>query len=132
LVPGAPRILVADDDPALRNLIADVIRDEFDTIVDTVADGDAAMAALSARSYAVAVIDMLMPGADGFAVLRWLGTRPADARVPVVLCTASGETHNAEAARLGAAACVAKPFDLVELLAALRPFLTAPPAELVS
>ena len=62
---------------------------------------------------------------DGFAVLRWLLTRPPSLRVPVIVLTASSERDRDEALRLGAAACVAKPFDLDDLAATVRRLLPA-------
>ena len=123
---AAPRILVAEDDEPLRLLLTTVLRDELGAEVDAVADGRAALAALADRRYAVVLLDLLMPDMDGFAVLRWLARQPPSARVPAVVCTASIEADRAEAARLGAVACLAKPFDLDDLMSTVRPFLAAP------
>ena len=126
---AAPRVLVAEDDESLRVLVTALLREEFGAEVDAVADGRAALAALADRAYRVVLLDLLMPHVDGFAVLRWLASRPPAVRVPAVVCTASIEADRAAAERLGAAACVAKPFDLDDLAATLRPFLAAPASE---
>src|SRR5688500_9853096 len=115
MVTGAPRVLVVDDDPALRSLFSELLHDDFGAAVDAVPDGRAAVVALSAGAYALVVLDLLMPVADGFAVLRWLASRPPEARVPVIACTGVQQSQREEALRLGAAVCLAKPFDLDDL-----------------
>ena len=125
----APRVLVAEDDAPLRSLLTDVMREEFGAVVASVPDGRAAVVSLAAGAYDLVVLDLWMAHEDGFAVLRWVASRPPEARVPVVACTAANGAEREEALRLGAAACVAKPFDLDELTAVLRPFLVAPVEE---
>jgi CheY-like chemotaxis protein len=123
MTPSArPRVLVAEDDAPLQHLMTEVLRGELGAEVVAVADGEAAVAALAEGGYALAVLDLRMPGEDGFAVLRRLASRPADAHPPVVVCTAAGEAHQEAALRLGAAACIAKPFDVDDLIATVRPF----------
>jgi DNA-binding response OmpR family regulator len=117
------RVLVAEDDESLRDLLTVALSQELGAAVDAVPDGRAALAALDDGAYALLLLDLMMPVTDGFAVLRWLAVRPPEARVPVVAFTAGSAAHRAEATRLGAAACVAKPFDLDELVAIVRPFL---------
>src|SRR5215813_1455595 len=62
-------ILVADDEPGVRESLAEVLRDAGYE-VETAADGRAAIAALEGRDFALVVTDLRMPGADGLAVLR--------------------------------------------------------------
>jgi CheY-like chemotaxis protein len=123
MVTEPPRVLVAEDDAALRNLFAELLRDEFGAAVDVVPDGRAAIVALASRTYALVVLDLLMPVADGFAVLRWLASRPPTARVPVIACTGVHDSHRQHAMLLGAATCLVKPFELDDLVAAARPHL---------
>jgi CheY-like chemotaxis protein len=120
---SAPRVLVADDDASLCALLAELLREDFGAEVEAVADGEAAIAALSAGAYALLVLDLGMPRADGFAVLRWIGARPPAERVPVVVCSTGHASRIAEAARLGVAAVLEKPFDLDGFLATVGPLL---------
>jgi CheY-like chemotaxis protein len=123
----APRVLVADDDESLCALLAEVLRDECGAEVESVGDGEAAVAALAAGAYALLVLDLGMPRADGFAVLRWIGGRPPAERVPVVVCSAGHASKIAEAARLGVAGVLEKPFDLDEFLGTVNPILAGSP-----
>jgi DNA-binding response OmpR family regulator len=123
---AVPRVLVADDDATLCALVAEVLREEFGADVEAAGDGQAALAALQSRSYALLILDLGMPRADGFAVLRWLGARSPAERVPVVVCSAAHAAMRAEAAILDVAGVLEKPFDLDALLDAVRPFLQQP------
>src|SRR2546427_10695954 len=62
-------ILVADDEPGVRESLAEVLRDAGYE-VQAVADGDAALAALQSRDFGMIITDLRMPGADGIAVLK--------------------------------------------------------------
>jgi CheY-like chemotaxis protein len=131
-----PRVLVAEDDPEMRRLLATVLpRWGYD--VTLAHDGDELTdqvrrflhGSLDERAHAPDLIisDVRMPGHSGLSVLEYL--RSNDAVTPFVVITAFGDasTH-AEATRLGAARVLDKPFDLnllrqalVELVAATRP-----------
>lgn len=87
--------------------------------VDWVRDGEAALAALDAESFAAVVLDLGLPRRDGLAVLRAMRGR-GDA-TPVLVLTARDEVRvKVEALDLGADDYVLKPFDLDELAARLR------------
>jgi two-component system, OmpR family, response regulator len=123
---AAPRVLVAEDDAALQGLIALILAEDFDADVEAAHDGDATLAALASGHYALLILDLGLPGADGLEVLRWLTTSPTAARLPVIVCTAAGAVLGDEALALGAVAVLHKPFDLNEFLAAVRPYLHVP------
>src|SRR5690349_12997 len=81
------RILCADDDPMIRRVVTITLEaDGFD--VCTVADGDAAYEEALRLHPDVVVLDIMMPGRDGYDVLRALRDNPATADVPVVLLSA--------------------------------------------
>ena len=63
------RILVAEDDPDVREILVYLLAREGWTDVDAVGDGDAAVAALGAGSYVLVLLDVMMPGRSGIAVL---------------------------------------------------------------
>jgi CheY-like chemotaxis protein len=75
-----PSILVVDDDP--RNLLAfEVLLDALDADVTLVGSGDAALRELLKRSFDLVLLDVCMPGLDGFATARLIRTRPSPPRI---------------------------------------------------
>jgi DNA-binding response OmpR family regulator len=112
------RVLVAEDDPALRSVLDRGLRNAG-YAVDAVADGRAALDFLAVYDYEVAVLDWRMPGLTGVEVVRALRRRGS--RLPVLLLTAR-DTSADRVAGLdeGADDYLVKPFDFAELLARLR------------
>jgi response regulator RpfG family c-di-GMP phosphodiesterase len=110
------RILLVDDDPALRTLL----RTTFEVAdVDVVeADGaDAARRRIRASRPDVIVLDVNMPGTTGLEFCEELKADPATSDIPVILLTGSSGGTTAAAKRVGADAFVRKPFSPLELLA---------------
>ncbi|MBV9494803.1 MAG: response regulator transcription factor [Acidobacteria bacterium] len=104
------RVLVVDDEPAIRALVAKIVS-RAGLAVDTARDGAEAIEKLDAGSYAVMVIDLMMPVVDGYAVVEHLrersGTKPA-----VIVITAG---DSAAIRRLDGAtvhSVIRKPFDI--------------------
>src|SRR5262245_37820584 len=108
-------ILVADDEPGVRESLAEVLRDAG-YAVETAADGTAALKALEEHDFAVVVTDLRMPGADGLAVLK--RAREISPQTLVLVMTAHGTVDTAvEALRAGATDYILKPVMFDELLA---------------
>jgi DNA-binding response OmpR family regulator len=109
------RVLWADDDPMIRSVMALNLEAEgFD--VQTVADGDAAYEEAVRIPPDVLVLDIMMPGRDGYEVLRALRTNPQTAAVPVVLLTAKATDAEVwEGWKAGADYYITKPFDPTDL-----------------
>lgn len=84
---GSRRVLVVDDDAAIREMLTSVLR-RRDLIVDVAAGGREALELLRENIYSVVLLDLLMPGVDGFAVLNELGSTLA---TPVVLVITGAE-----------------------------------------
>ena len=106
-------VMVADDDPAVRELLADYLRDRGLTVA-TVQDGRAAVAALERGRFGLVLTDINMPGADGFEVLR--AARVANASAYVVIMTGYASLESAiKAVRLGAHDYLTKPFSLGQI-----------------
>ena len=110
----ARRILVADDEEDIRVMLTSYLRAEgFD--VSVAADGPAALARLQADSPDLVILDVGMPGLDGFEVLRRIRTESA---VPVIMLTArSEEIDRVVGLTVGADDYVGKPFSPRELSA---------------
>jgi DNA-binding response OmpR family regulator len=115
--PSAAPVLVVDDDPHLRRLLAWALEDEG-IAVETAADGYEAIARLAQRRPALVVLDMGLPGRDGYAVADSLRAAYGGT-VPILVLTADGRAA-AKAQRVGAFAYLPKPFELEELLAAVQ------------
>jgi CheY-like chemotaxis protein len=87
----ATRILVADDDPILREF-AVVHLASPDTTVETAADGMAALALLKSGPCDIALVDLEMPRLDGFGLIERLRADPKLAHLPVVVVTGREDT----------------------------------------
>lgn len=116
---GPPRVLVVDDEPMVREVVARYL-DDAGFAVTAVGDGDAALAAVPA-DHDLVVLDVMLPGLDGLSVLRRI--RAASA-VPVILLTArSHEVDRIDGLETGADDYVVKPFSPRELVARVRSVL---------
>lgn len=118
--PALPRILVVDDDPALRELLTTyLVANGFD--VAAVGDGSAMRAALAGGMPDAIVLDLMLPGEDGLALTRLLR---AQSTVPILMLSARGEeVDRVIGLEVGADDYLAKPFGPRELLARLRALL---------
>jgi len=107
----AQRILIVDDEAPLRFLLSKQLsRAGFD--VTAAADGPAALALAADTLFDAVVLDVVMPGMDGFEVCRRLKTDPRTAGMPVLFLSASaGGDFRRRAFRLGAIDFLAKPFQ---------------------
>lgn len=120
-----PRILVADDDATTRALLADMLGAEgYD--VETAEDGQIAIERFTRAEFDVVLLDVVMPRLSGIDACRVLKGRRLDGLheppndVPVVLAFARTDTKSRiDAIGVGADACVTKPFEPVEVLAAV-------------
>jgi DNA-binding response OmpR family regulator len=130
-VPATAALLI-DDDARLGALVAEYLgKHEIDVTV--AADGERGLAALRKRHFDVVLLDVMLPGADGFEVCRRLRATPGLAGLPVIMLTARGDdVDKIVGLELGADDYLAKPFNPRELLARIRAVLrrgrTAPAA----
>jgi len=118
---GAGRLLVVDDEPAVRDALRRALVLEGYS-VDLAADGQEALTTLALKEPDAVILDVLMPGVDGLFVCRWLRARGS--RIPVLMLTARDEVGDRVAGLdAGADDYVVKPFALEELLARVRALL---------
>jgi len=124
------RVLLIDDDARLAELLDGYLKPQGVALVHA-GGGQAGLAALQGGGFDVVLLDVMMPGIDGLAVLRKL--RDAGHRIPVIMLTARGdEADRVVGLELGADDYVAKPFSPRELLARIRAVLRRAQPETVA
>ncbi len=113
-----PRVLVVDDEEALRYLLSTELAAEgYD--VETAGDGDEAIETIKQKDYDVVLLDIKMPRVDGFEVLRFIKQNKPE--IKVIMLTAYADVKNAiEALKLGASDFVSKPYDLEDILTSIN------------
>ena len=111
------RILVVDDEESVRDLLQRVLKEAGYNVV-TAANGQEALDKMSELSIGVVLLDIKMPGLDGFQVLDHIRQR---SDIPVIMLTAIGEVTNVrDSLALGADDYIRKPFKTRELLARIQ------------
>lgn len=120
MVPPADRVLIVEDDPILATVMTDALR-EHGYAVDVLSDGDAVAAYVRERPPAAILLDLGLPGRDGFAVCRELRSFTT---VPLIMVTArAGQVDRMYGLDIGADDYLCKPFEPGELAARLRALL---------
>jgi two-component system, OmpR family, copper resistance phosphate regulon response regulator CusR len=120
------RILIVEDEPTAATVLAKGLR-EHAYAVDVANDGDAALEQAAINQYDLLIVDVLLPGIDGFEVCRRL--RADGASVPVLMLTALGRLDDrVEGLDAGADDYLPKPYHFKELLARVRALLRRGPA----
>ena len=121
------RILIVEDEPKLARLLARGLAEEGHP-ADVAATGEDALWMAGAAAYDAIVLDVILPGLDGFAVSR--EQREREIWTPVLMLTARGEIEDRiEGLDTGADDYLLKPFAFDELLARLRALVRRAPAE---
>ena len=115
-----PRILVVDDDIELCELVAEYLEpDGYE--VEAVYDGETGLERALSGEHALAVLDYMLPGLNGFELLTQIRSR---SRLPIVMLTARGDAvSRIVGLQIGADDYLAKPFDPLELLARINAVL---------
>lgn len=110
------RCLVVDDDPAIREILVTNLEAEGMDVA-TAANGDDAARLARELTPDLVVLDVMMPGRDGYAVLADLKSDPTTAEIPIVLLTAKASEDDVwEGWKSGADYYITKPFTIDELM----------------
>ena len=119
----ARTILIVDDDPDAQKLLSLILsKAGFQTA--TADNGPEALARLGQALPDLLILDVMMPGMDGFEVLRRVRSNPATAHIPVIMLSAKGEVRDrVMGLRTGADDYIPKPADPLELVARIEAVL---------
>jgi two-component system OmpR family response regulator len=121
------RVLIVDDDEAMRLLLAKIVQQDLDAEVTLAGTCEAALRFARESAYDAILLDLMMPGMGGVGLLERIRTDSANRSTPVVVVSIlvdspderrSGPVRRAKA--LGAAAVLSKPVDRSSLVAALK------------
>lgn len=113
------RVLVVDDNPSNRS-VARAMLEACGCLIDQAADGDEALALSAKRPYDVVLLDLRMPGKDGYQTLTALRARPGpNQTIPVVAFTADAAPIHSELVAAGFDAVAEKPVVLADLVSTL-------------
>ena len=119
--PGKPRILVVEDEAAIREGLADVLV-YHGYRVDAVADGREGLKKALSGQYDLLLLDVMLPGRDGFAICDEV--RKVDREQPIILLTAkTGDEDIVNGLALGADDYIGKPFSIAELVLRVKAVL---------
>ncbi|HET7765627.1 MAG TPA: response regulator [Burkholderiales bacterium] len=112
------RILIVDDEEAMRLLLAKIVRQDLDAEVTLAGTCEAALRFARENSYDAILLDLLMPGIGGAELLKRIRAESASRSAPVVVVSVLANSSDTKA--LGADAILSKPVDRAALVAALR------------
>ena len=119
-------VLIGEDEPDNRIILQTVVETLLGVRAEVAGDGLAVLASVERERPRVILLDLMMPGLDGFEVTRHLKANPATASIPIVAVSAMARPDDRETAL--AAGCdefVRKPFELDDLEAVIRTYLEA-------
>lgn len=114
-----PRVLVAEDDAAIRRLLGMTLRRRR-MDVQLVEDGRQALEALQRDRFDVIVMDLMMPNLNGWEVVKWLGTHRDRKPASVIVVSAADREALRDLDPTVVNAIIFKPFDVVQLGAYVR------------
>lgn len=119
------RVLLVEDEPGLQLAVSDRLIAEGYR-VETAGDGNAAVTRATGEPFDVIILDVMLPGRDGFDVAKTV--RQHGVRTPILMLTARGEVvDRVVGLKLGADDYLTKPFEMMELLARLEALMRRAP-----
>ena len=109
-MPPSERVLVVDDEPAIRALVAKIV-ERAGLTVDTAHDGAAAIERIESTDYGVVVVDLMMPNVDGYGLIDYLKHREGEKPTIIVVSAGEGQALRQLDGAL-VHSIVRKPFDI--------------------
>jgi CheY-like chemotaxis protein len=121
---GQPKVLVADDDPAILRLVKAIVEKEGYAVI-TARDGKEAYKVLqSGESFIAAIFDVVMPYIQGTELVRYMQSEKRLMKIPVIMMTAEQNSRlSSDSFAAGAVAFLPKPFTNAQLQTMLRMFI---------
>jgi DNA-binding response OmpR family regulator len=120
-----PALLIVEDEPGLRYLARLALSADF--AVDDVDCGEAALERVAAHRYDLIMLDVMMPGLDGYAVCERIRAMPGGAAPRILFCTGRGGiSGRARGRQAGAEGYIVKPFSPTALRTQLKALLPGP------
>jgi two-component system OmpR family response regulator len=121
---GQPKVLVADDDPAILRLVKAIVEKEGYTVI-TARDGKEAYKILqSGEAFIAAIFDVVMPYIQGTELVRYMQSEKRLMKIPVIMMTAEQNSRlSSDSFAAGAVAFLPKPFTNTQLQTMLRMFI---------
>lgn len=121
-----PKVLLIDDDPHLRKILSNVLhKNGYEVVIAE--NGASGLRAAKRQRPDLIILDIIMPGMDGFEVAQRLHDDPTSARIPIMVLTAYATPYGRKAAvDIGVDDFVTKPFGIDDLVAKVKAMTTAP------
>ncbi len=111
------KILVVDDSPTERQVLTEILTREGYQVI-TAQDGNEGIAKSQSEAPDLILMDVVMPGVNGYQATRMIMKNDATSRIPVIICSTKGqETDKIWGLRQGASAYLTKPINARQLLA---------------
>jgi two-component system, cell cycle response regulator DivK len=126
VIPPDMLVLIGEDEPDNQIILQTIVESLVGVRTDVAGNGLAVLASVQRERPNVILLDLMMPGLDGFQVTRQLKANPETATIPIVAISAMARPDDRDAAL--AAGCdefVRKPFELEDLEALIRSYLAA-------
>lgn len=111
---GNPTVLIVDDTESNIDILVDILGDSYD--VSVALDGQTALEIVSREQPSLVLLDIMMPGMDGYEVLRCIRAGQLTKHIPVVFASAKGDIDDKlDGYEMGASGYIANPFDPEEV-----------------
>lgn len=125
-------VLIVEDEPDNRDIMCSVVQDVAGYRASAVADGEEALAAVASKAPDLILLDLVLPGLDGFEVARRLKSNAATQDIPILAISALARPGDRnQALAVGCDDYIDKPFGLDDLVAKINRLLRPPAASTV-